>query len=565
MNNVNLDMLTVENLLPHLRKSYGHRQKIGREKALRGVAAGIYKIVNDPLEPKDISVKVAEQIKKASAVFSNKLISIIILTMNQLHYTKICIESILKYTRCNYQLVVIDNASTDNTVEWIKSKLRSKDILICNKENKGFSCANNQGLLLAQGEYVLFLNNDIEVLGDLWLNTFLKTMEHYDIVGPNMRKLFVDSNIFIYAGDGTEKDCYHYLEAWCLFGKAEVFKALRGFDERFYPAYSEDADLSFFALSKGYKLKEIKNDKIKHFGNRTSQTLGHGLNILSTRNRKKLYQKWIDDDIRNICLIREGARGDVLMCTPIIRELKEKYPNANIYFRTKSPELIVNNPYISQIISEPINKAFDIEIELKYEKFPGQVRIDSMANQARVKLKSRKMEVFFQPVEIWKNKKYIVIHTGLSWPNRMWLIDRWKKLCEKIIDKYQYKICFVGDQWTELPKLNNKNVINACNRTWAYVAGLLKGANFFLGIDSAVSNVAKAIGCRAYIFYGCVNPTVMVADADEIPLIDSNLDCFGCRDKVNSTYVECIKDKPYCLTNITVDEVFKIITRKERK
>ena len=85
-------------------------------------------------------------------------LSVITLTYNKLEYTKKFIESLYKYTK-DFELIIVDNGSTDGTVEFLKSL---KDVkLILNNENKGFSAGNNQGIELAEGEYIGFLNNDI--------------------------------------------------------------------------------------------------------------------------------------------------------------------------------------------------------------------------------------------------------------------------------------------------------------------------------------------------------------------------------------------------------------------
>ena len=85
-------------------------------------------------------------------------LSVITLTLNKLEYTKNFIESLKKYTK-DFELIIVDNGSTDGTVEYIKSMPEIK--LIQNTENKGFSAGNNQGIEIAQGEYIGFLNNDI--------------------------------------------------------------------------------------------------------------------------------------------------------------------------------------------------------------------------------------------------------------------------------------------------------------------------------------------------------------------------------------------------------------------
>jgi O-antigen biosynthesis protein len=90
-------------------------------------------------------------------------ISIIVLSYNNLPYTRLCLESIIENTSYpNYEIIVVDNASEKSTVKYLKSVKASLGnfILILNDENLGFSKANNQGFAISAGEYIVFLNND---------------------------------------------------------------------------------------------------------------------------------------------------------------------------------------------------------------------------------------------------------------------------------------------------------------------------------------------------------------------------------------------------------------------
>ena len=87
-------------------------------------------------------------------------LSIITLTFNKLEYTKKYIKSLYKYTS-DFELILVDNGSTDGTVEFIKSLPYDNIKTIFNSENLGFSKGNNQGIDIAEGEYIGFLNNDI--------------------------------------------------------------------------------------------------------------------------------------------------------------------------------------------------------------------------------------------------------------------------------------------------------------------------------------------------------------------------------------------------------------------
>lgn len=86
--------------------------------------------------------------------------SIIILTYNKLEYTKKCIESIRKYTKDEeYEIIIVDNNSTDGTRSWIENQNDIKSIL--NKENVGFPAGCNMGIKISKKENdILLLNND---------------------------------------------------------------------------------------------------------------------------------------------------------------------------------------------------------------------------------------------------------------------------------------------------------------------------------------------------------------------------------------------------------------------
>lgn len=565
-------MVLVEYTDPNLRSSYSqHIIKVGIKKGLAGEQDGKWRILENPVGMPVKKSKEPERIIKTEeskpGIDILKLpVSIIILTLNNLRYTRICLESIRTLTRNNYQLVMVDNGSSDGTLQYLSLMLRNDDILIKNARNRGFSAGNNQGLMMADGDYILYLNNDIKVTGENWLTISLKGLISggYDLAGPTLRKVIPDDNIkqFIFGGDGTTKDPYHYLEGWNLLGKREVLEHLGGFDERYTPAYSEDSDLSIAARRYGYKLGHIPNNQIVHYGNKTSSLMGTGhVQTISAENRKKLYSKWIGSAKKKLCVIRQGAMGDVLLTTPIVRALRRQYPSAVIDYVTQCAQFLQGNPHVNNIFSSgPTTKTYDRVVRLEYEKNPGNIRIDTMAEQAKVTLKSRAMEVFFPSVPPDNTETpYICIHTGKSWPNRMWPGRYWYKLLGELCKRY--KIIQVGDGNTEVIRHKGFNFYKT--KPWEKVAAILAGARYFVGIDSAPANLAKALNIQCFTLYGCVNPYVMQCDAMDVPLVAQDLDCFGCRDRSTKTYVECVKKEPYCVTSVTPEQVMATITRWE--
>ena len=107
--------------------------------------------------------------------------SIVILTFNKMDYTIKCIESIRKYTSLgSYEIIVVDNASTDGTIEWLKAQ--GDIIKIFNKENLGFPKGCNQGIEIAQGSEILLLNNDV-IVTPKWLEQMLEALYSSGKVG----------------------------------------------------------------------------------------------------------------------------------------------------------------------------------------------------------------------------------------------------------------------------------------------------------------------------------------------------------------------------------------------
>src|SRR3989344_6360787 len=98
-------------------------------------------------------------------------LSIIIISYNTKQITQDCLDSILKSLKnshLNYEIIVIDNGSTDDSVKLLKElSIKKQELRILqNKKNVGFGKANNQGVKIAKSDYILFLNSDTLVLDD---------------------------------------------------------------------------------------------------------------------------------------------------------------------------------------------------------------------------------------------------------------------------------------------------------------------------------------------------------------------------------------------------------------
>lgn len=203
-------------------------------------------------------------------------LSIITLTLNKLEYTKKFIKSLFEYTK-DFELIIVDNGSTDGTVEYLESLDNIK--LIKNGENKGFSDGNNQGIAIAEGEYIGFLNNDI-LLYPNWFEECEKVFnkENAAFVSPrhvNPHYDITDENNYIkYFKNFHYKQDYEKSFDECVFScvltKKCVLNEIGNFDEKFYPAFFEDNDIKYRAIEAGYDV--FVNNKVCffHFGSITS-------------------------------------------------------------------------------------------------------------------------------------------------------------------------------------------------------------------------------------------------------------------------------------------------------
>lgn len=222
-------------------------------------------------------------------------LSIITLTLNNLSYTKKFVESLFKYTK-DFELIIVDNGSTDGTVDYLKSLKGIK--LILNESNVGFSKGNNQALEVADGEYIGFLNNDI-LLYPNWFEEIEKVFqkENAAFVSPRHINPHIDSTdekhyIEFFKKNFKYKTVYEKNFDECVFScvitKREVINKIGVFDEKYSPAFFEDNDYKYRAILAGYGIYVVNNICFFHFGSITSVCYDKNLE----KNKNYYYSKY---------------------------------------------------------------------------------------------------------------------------------------------------------------------------------------------------------------------------------------------------------------------------------
>jgi len=220
-------------------------------------------------------------------------LSVVIVNYNVRYYLEQCLLSVQDALKgIKSEIIVVDNASKDDSCSMLKSKFKEV-ILIENKENVGFSKANNQGVEKAKGEYVLILNPDT-VLAEDTLQQVLQFASDKEKIGAVGVKFIDGSGHFLpecKRGIPTPKvafgklfgfpksaiDTYYathlneneigkidILTGAFMLLKKTVYQEVNGFDEDYF-MYGEDIDLSYKIIKKGYPNYYFGKTKIIHY------------------------------------------------------------------------------------------------------------------------------------------------------------------------------------------------------------------------------------------------------------------------------------------------------------
>lgn len=210
-------------------------------------------------------------------------VSILIVNYNSLNDIMRCIPSLLAQSYDDYEIIIIDNASTDGSPDQIAETYPNIK-LIRSEHNLGFGGGNNLAAQHAQGKYLAFLNPDTTVEPD-WLPELVSTLEQHPEAGIATTKLLVmeEPHPINTTGNYMHITGLGYLRGWqepstaypepgeifAMSGAAfmmprTLFEEIGGFDEIFYPAYVEDIDLSWRVWLAGYRVRYVPDAIVYH-------------------------------------------------------------------------------------------------------------------------------------------------------------------------------------------------------------------------------------------------------------------------------------------------------------
>jgi len=223
-----------------------------------------------------------------AAVSTAELVSVIVVNWNRCNLLRLCLQSLSKQEDVSFEVIVVDNGSTDGSVEMVRSEFHSGQPftlnLIENKENLGFCAANNQGIAAARGDFVALLNNDAEA-DARWLASLLQAFCGRPQVGMAASKIMAheDSRVIDKAGhliylDGQNRgrgsgqldrgqfdrpEEVLWPDGCAAMYRRSMLDRIGGFDEDFF-AYADDAELGLRARIAGWTCYYVPGAVVYH-------------------------------------------------------------------------------------------------------------------------------------------------------------------------------------------------------------------------------------------------------------------------------------------------------------
>jgi O-antigen biosynthesis protein len=242
----------------------------------------------------------------------NPVVSIIIPTYGQVDYTLRCLASIAdERPQAPIEVIVIDDATPGTSTACLAGIHGIR--LVINPRNLGFLGSCNAAARVADGEFVLFLNNDTQVLSG-WLDQLLAVFRSCDDVGAVGSKLLYPDGRLQEAGcivwddgsgwnygklDDPDRPAYNYrrevdyCSAASLMVPRALFNRVGGFDACYAPAYCEDSDLAFRLRERGYKVIYQPRSQVVHFeGISHGKDLTSGIKTFQSRNQHTFQERW---------------------------------------------------------------------------------------------------------------------------------------------------------------------------------------------------------------------------------------------------------------------------------
>ena len=212
------------------------------------------------------------------------LVSIIVVNWNAKEYLRDCFQSLRAQTFSNFEVIMVDNGSTDGSVEYVQRNFPGWVRILTNARNEGFSGGNNRGIRAASGKYVVLLNNDAQA-DPRWLEELVKVAEENPRAGMLACKIYLQGGLKIIDNVGhqiyrdglnrgrgrleADHGQYDQMEevlfpsGCAALYRREMLEEVGLFDEDFF-AYGDDTDLGLKGRLAGWKCLYVPKAIVHH-------------------------------------------------------------------------------------------------------------------------------------------------------------------------------------------------------------------------------------------------------------------------------------------------------------
>ena len=396
-------------------KSFLAGQKALQESLIRrGVAGNIY-------QP-DWAVREKLGIFKPTFPDQGDSVTIIIPTKNQVKLLKACVESLRKTTYHNYQIFVIDNESDEpETLEYLaglKCLYSGEDNILVfpmkNTDGKfNFAAINNRAVEQVKTEYILFLNNDTEIISPYWLSQMMgyakipgvgavgakliypdKRIQHAGVIhglhhglAGHAFKLLHSENRGYLSQAFVSKN-YSAVTAACMLTPRKLFLELGGFDEENFAVAYNDADYGYRLLKSGYRSVYCADAELIH---KEGTSRGYSDNPQEEANYRRKYSQMID----GFYSPHLSLESDCFQIQP------RRYFIRNLEVRSQKPEVFMNSgsskkePEINtQVKVDKSDKESEINNQTLEKNYPNESEINNQISYSTENFSTSQKEAF---------------------------------------------------------------------------------------------------------------------------------------------------------------------------
>jgi ADP-heptose:LPS heptosyltransferase len=482
-------------------------------------------------------------------------VTISILTYSALPLARRCIAAVFEHTT-DFDLILTANGNQDVAAFFGKLAMEHKNVVfVVNAKNEGFIEPNKHALRLTQTPVLVLLNDDV-IVTEGWMEKLLAPFDSDSkcaLVGPEGSCSELLPN---FHGTYGKKE---YLEGSMLAIRTSIAKKHGLFEGELVGAYGEDSHQSLSMRELGYTLHWVPIT-IHHARGATSATVPQ-VREWQEKNHAWLRKRWghylkVRKMDYPILVRRQGAWGDVLLTTAVIREIKRMRPLSPIWVETDCAEVFRGNPHVAKA-DRRIPMTSDtlcIELNMSYEMTVDTHIVEAYRRWAsnalgqEIVLESLTPELFYERPKWYRAGRSVTLHIGpVCWSSKEWGIEKFNKLALQLGTRFE--VILVGATKTA-PSFCHTD--KRGETTLEDLANWIRYSQLFIGLDSFPLHVAQAVGTPAIGLFG-VTSSKFILTAPNAHGIDSTAPSAGLRHRQTNQVV--VDDGGAAMRTITVEQV----------